>query len=203
MPIPGYANRRLISFRRARMKQSGEHITGAHPYLATQQQDIISANNFVLDLENPQTKSKGHGSVAQDHAETQHLMARQKIAGTDGVVRCQTTIWHFSTGAPGIGTPKSLVPQNLKRVFLMFCLIPANGDASTAYFSFGAPLALTQSPGAFGGFELRYDPVPGEVTEYPTQVFNSTVIPIDEIFIAKGTTGVGFDVLVYEGTPLA
>ena len=202
--IPGYGNKRLYSFRRARMRQAGEHTSGlSDPYFPTQQQDIVSAERFVGDLTGPQSAERAKQAAKQQKAADANLLAGQKLASSQGIVKCQNTIWHTAIKIGGNATPISIVPQNFNRVSLIFSIVTATaGDTASVYFSFGAPLALTTRPGVFGGFLLRFDLTPGDQVVKDTFIFNSTVIPTDEIFIANSTTSNGFDVLVYEGTPI-
>lgn len=199
MAIPGYANKRLISFRRARMKQAGEHVTTGNPYFPSQQQDIVSAKHFVEDLTGPEAAAKAQRAADQARAQHANLMAGQALASSQGLVKCQTTVYKAFLPTAGV---QSIVPQNFNRVFLFFSLIniPAPNVDTYAIFSFGPP----QVNGGHGGIALYslLNSAGTEVTRFmPNYVLNSTVIPTDEIFIS--TSAVNTGVAVFEGTPIA
>jgi hypothetical protein len=198
--ILGYKNKRLYSFRRARMKQAGEHTTTGNPYYPSQQQDIISAKRFVEDLTGPEAAARAQRAAEQEREKRANLMAGQALASTQGIIKTQTTVYkQFLAVAGSI----SIVPQNYNRIFLLFCLTnrPA-GVNCIATFSFGPP-QFGSNGGRVGGIEL-YNLTNAAVTDVlhfkPNELMNSSVIPTDEIFVTTNIPSMG--VMVYEGNPI-
>lgn len=193
MAIPGYANKRLYGFRRARMQQAGEHVTTGNPYYPTRQQDIISAERFVNDLTGPEAAARAQRTAQMRREQDANLMAGQAFAATRNVVRCTLAPYPFIITSNAGVAPFLLVPQNINRVFLQFFVNPGSGAVAPLYYSFGAPLFYN----AIGPKAM--------ITINPNENkdFDSSAIPSDEIWVASSPNNNTASFIVYEGVPIA
>jgi len=171
-------NKRLISYRRGINKQLGVTVQSPTPYYPTIHADIALNNRIEAEF-----KVHAHHKQKEARAREAHEISRaQPFAGAN-IVRCKTQAYSKILPATAL-QPVLVIPQNLSRVFL--AIIAAKSNTSVVGVSFN-------NPGRTVSFQFQaliFNP--GD-----QQIFNSSVIPIDDIYVEGPTPG--DYITIYEG----
>lgn len=179
-------NERLLSYRRALNKQAGNSTQPPLAYFPSQQQDEVNNGKIQREFRNAEIqKQLSAGKIARENVSHHQNDASAKIA------RCTTAT--IKLRLTTTNKPTLILPQNPMRIFMG---ISCGGSAQAVggiYYTFGNTLSPTNALSNPFAFDL---PI-GE-----KDIYNSSVIPIDDIYVmGYGNLGANdaFVVTLFEG----
>lgn len=178
-------NKRLISYRRARRAQEGKE--SFNP-LAFSPRPFQPDENLVRKIEQEQKGAFIRDLRQRSDAQAAALAQTQPLAGLS-IARCTTTPYVLLIPSNAVFPPQLLVPQNPNRIFLQIFTNPGAAATGNFFYSFGSPAFFNNiGPKAMVTLALSAN-----------DLFNSSVIPSDEFWVASGANNANSAIVVFEG----